>query len=364
MVACGCMDVAVIGASGSVGRAVCGQLLATRALAPEERLQLVGRRGGASETGVFGLAIDLADAYADFAPELEPVLDMEQVRADIIVMVAGDTASDDPASLATRDAVARRNLPLFEELAQGLAAHGSGHEIVLIQSNPVELAVEVFARHLGSKRVIGAGAYNDSLRFRREVADTFCSSAWFAGRRPIVTGYMLGEHGPGAVPMWSTMRAQGVDPDTWAAFIRHIRGHRTIDSLATEVTQARGRLSELLVEHRGEAAFAFVADSPPDVRALVKPWYAHWAGRTSTATAHCVVDIVHELRSGHRVVLPLQVAATERDWPGVAGVIGLAVDIDLQGWHYCVPLDVPEDEREALVSSIGEVQQRLAEWQA
>lgn len=358
------MDVAVIGASGSVGRAVCGQLLATRALAPEERLQLVGRRGGASETGVFGLAIDLADAYADFTPELEPVLDMEQVQADIIVMVAGDTVSDDPSTLATRDAVAHRNLPLFEELAQGLATHGSGHEIILIQSNPVELAVDVFARHLGSKRVIGAGAYNDSLRLRREVADSFCSSSWFAGRRPIVTGYMLGEHGPGAVPMWSTLRAQGVDAATWAAFIGQIRGNRAFDALADEVTRARGNLSELLVAHQGEAAFAFVSHLPPDVRALVKAWYAHWAGRTSTATAHCVVDIVHELRSGHRVVLPLQVAAGANDWPGLRGVTGLAVDIDLEGWHYSVPLDVPEDEHEALVNSILQVQQRLADWQA
>lgn len=364
LVACATMDVAVIGASGAVGRAVCGQLLATRTLTTGERLQLVGRRGGASETGVFGLAIDLADAYADSAPQLEPVLDIRRIQADIIVMVAGDTVSDDPAALATRDAVAHRNLPLFEELARDLAEHGNGHEIVLIQSNPVELAVEVFARRFGSKRVIGAGAYNDSLRLRREVADSFLSSAWSDGRRPIVSGYMLGEHGPGAVPMWSTLRAQGIDAATWSDFIAHIRGSRSFGELAVAVTRARGRLSELLVEHRGEAAYEFVTTLPPDIRALVKAWYAHWAGRTSTATAHCVVDIVQELRSGHRVVLPLQVAGSDQDWPGLAGVVGLAVDIDLEGWHYTVPMQVPDDEHEALLGSIREVNQRLADWQA
>jgi len=358
------MDVAVIGASGSVGRAVCRQLLATRILDHDERLQLVGHRGGASETGIFGLQIDLSDAYAEYAPRLEPILDMDKVRADVIIMVAGDTPSDDPSSRSSREQVARTNLPLFEQMAGSIAQHGSGQEIVLIQSNPVELAVDVFSRHLGRKRVIGAGSYNDSLRLRREVADDFCESPWYRGRRPLVTGYMLGEHGPGAVPMWSTLRAPGVPEADWQAFLAHLRGGRTIASLAEQVAHARDRVGELLIDHQGEAAFAYVSSLPPDARALVKAWFAHWSGRTSTATAHCVVDIVQELRSGHRVVLPLQVACTSQDWPGQDGVIGLAVDIDLQGWHSTVPLDIAQDERDALLAAIASVRQELSDWQS
>ncbi|MFM8895460.1 MAG: lactate/malate family dehydrogenase [Actinomycetales bacterium] len=357
------MDVAVSGAAGAVGRAICGQLLATRALDQGSRLQLVGRRGGASETGVFGLHIDLLDAYANFAPQIEPILDMARIRADVVLMVAGQTPSDDPRYIASRDEVARANLPLFEEEAQALARFGSGHEIVIIQSNPVELAVDVFARHLGRKRVIGAGSYNDSSRLRREVAESFCDSPWFAGRRPLVTGYMLGEHGPGAVPMWSTLRAQGVTRTDWDEFIAHTRAGRALDSLAQQVAHARDRVGELLSRHQGEAAFAFVSQLPPDARSLVKAWFAHWSGRTSTATAHCVVDIVHELRAGHRIVLPLQVACTEDDWPGEAGVIGLAVDLDPEGWHYSVSLQVPADELQALRDATVSVRQQLIAWQ-
>lgn len=358
------MDIAVVGASGSVGRAVCGQLLATGTLAPGERLQLVGRSGSASETGIFGLAIDLRDAYADFAPAIEPILDLERIDADIVIMVAGQTPRDSPAERTARDSVALANLPLFESVASVLASHGKGHEVVVIQSNPVELAVDVFARHLGTKRVIGAGSYNDSLRFRREAAEGFMKSPWYNGRRPLVVGYMLGEHGPAAVPMWSTLRAQGVDPKAWAEYLRDARGDRALADLPVQTTKARDRIGELLTAHRGEQAYAYVASLPPDVRALVKPWFAHWSGRTSTATAHCVVDIVQELRQGHRVVLPLQVACSDEDWPGLAGVVGLAVDIDHVGWHRSIPLDVPEDERQALIGSIRDIQQRLDQWQA
>lgn len=358
------VDVAIIGASGAVGRAVAGQLLATGTLGPGDRLQLVGHRGGASETGVFGLRIDLLDAYAQAAPQVEPILDLALVEADVIIMVAGSTPSDDPQAIASRDDVALANLPLFESCASTIAEHGRGSELVIIQSNPVELAVDVFARHLDPRRVVGAGAYSDTQRFRREIAAGFAESSWGQGRRPIVTGYMLGEHGPAIVPMWSTLRAHGIGLHDWEAYLRFARGGRSLADLPAHAAHARDRVAELLAEHHGEEAFAFVGQLPPDVRAVVKPWFAHWSGRTSTATAHSVVDMVQELRRGHRIVLPLQVACTADDWPGAAGVIGLAVDIDLAGWHFSVPLDLADDEREALLAAIGSVRQRLDAWQS
>lgn len=357
------MDIAVIGASGSVGRAVCGQLLATGTMWPGERLQLVGRRGGASGTGVFGLRIDLLDAYAHAAPVIEQVLDADQIRADVVIMVAGQTPSVDPGSTATRDAVAAANLPLFEYYAQALAEHGTGREIVIIQSNPVELAVDVFARHLGTRRVLGAGAYSDSLRFRREIADGFVHSGLHDGQRPVVTGYVLGEHGPGFIPLWSSLRALGVDGDTWRTYLQSARGPHTLAELPELAAKARLHLSSLLLEHHGPQAFEYVSSLTADARAIVKPWFAHWTGRTSTATAHSVVDIVAELRQGHRVVLPLQVACDEDDWLGMTGVLGMAVDVDLEGRHFVVPLDVTDEEEAALRQAMTTVGQRLADWQ-
>lgn len=340
------------------------QLLATGVMGPGERLQLVGHRGGQSETGVFGLRIDLLDAFSESAPTIEQVLDPEGIKADVIVFVAGNTPSDDPSIATARDAVAATNLPIFERYARVLAEHGRGHELCLIQSNPVELAVDVFSRHLGAHRVVGAGSYSDSLRLRREFADGLLAFGGDITQRPIVSGYMLGEHGPGLVPIWSSLSAFGVDDETWSRYLRHARGGRQISDLSAHAAAARSRLSELLAAHHGEEAFMFVSQLPPDVRAIVKPWFAHWSGRTSTVTAHSVVDLISELRSGHRVLLPLQVAFGAQDWPGGGGVLGLPVDIDLQGWHRTVPLDLASDEEEALEASRISTRRSLDAWQA
>lgn len=355
------MDIAVIGAAGAVGRSVCVQLCAG-VLQPGERLQLVGHRGGASETGIFGLCIDLGDAFGAGAPVLEPVLDPSGIAADIVIMVAGETPSAAPDSQITRDDVARTNLPVYREYAEAMAEYGRGHELVIVQSNPVELAVDVFARHLGPHRVIGAGAYNDSQRFQRMVAEAFLASPWGGRTRPLVTGYVLGEHGPGLVPVWSSLRGHGVDAAAWSAFLSHLRSSREDADLIGEATAARAHVADLLTAHHGERAFSFTRGLPPDVRVVVEPWFAHWAGRTSTVTAHSVVDIVAELRSGHRIVLPLQVACATTHWPGVAGVIGLAVDVDCDGWHMSIPLPVTDAERAALLDSAIAVADRLDQW--
>ena len=350
----------MIGAAGTVGRAVCGQLLATRILQRRERLQLVGRHGGASDTGIFGLRIDLLDAYSETAPQIEQVLDASQIRADIIVMVAGETATTDAHVATTRNEVALTNIPVFEYYAAALAAHGSGRELVVIQSNPVELAVDIFARHLGRHRVVGAGAYSDSLRLRREIADDLFA----AGNRPIVSGYLLGEHGANAVPIWSSLRAAGTNPEQLQDYLRVARGDRRLSDLPTQVAEARAHLSDLVAGHDGEAAFAFAATLPPDIASLVKPWFAHWSGRTSVATAHAVVDLIAQLLSGHRMVLPLQVATHADDWPGTAGVLGVPVDIDMSGWTRTVPLELAADESAALLAAASAISQRLAIWQA
>ncbi len=59
------MDISVIGAGGAIGRETVTQRVAGRVLKPTERLQLVGKRGGASERVLFGLRSDLTDAYAE-----------------------------------------------------------------------------------------------------------------------------------------------------------------------------------------------------------------------------------------------------------------------------------------------------------
>lgn len=93
------MDIAIIGASGTIGRQIAISLVQEHVTSSSSRLQLVGRWGGASERILPALASDLSDAYAEIIPEIEVVFEPTEVRADIIIVAAGQTVSAKPAHL-------------------------------------------------------------------------------------------------------------------------------------------------------------------------------------------------------------------------------------------------------------------------
>lgn len=177
----------MLGATGDVGRQVCSQLIERRVLPPTSRLQLVGRRGGGSERAAHGLRADLIDAYDEHAPLIDVALD----PADVVV------------------------------------------------SNPVELGVRVLADALGRHRVIGMGAWLDTLRFRREIA---VSSGL---RRHRIGGFVGGAHGPDLVPLWSTVRISGLDPAERRAVVDRLRGARSLDGFDAEIARAQRELLSL-----------------------------------------------------------------------------------------------------------------------
>ena len=162
-------DVAIIGAAGSCGRQLAMQLLSRQILAPSARLQLVARRGGKSEVEILGLKTDLRDAFADTAPHIELIDRPELINADILVMLAGSTVPNDPTLNVDRIKLARKNLEIFRTFAEELGRRNGPPPLVIVQSNPVELGVDVFSRSIDRHMVIGAGANSDTMRFSREV---------------------------------------------------------------------------------------------------------------------------------------------------------------------------------------------------
>src|SRR5256884_1512900 len=212
------MDISVIGASGGVGAETVNQLLAGRVLTPSERLQMVG------------LQSDLSDAYAEVTPELEVVLTPEKIRGDIVILAAGAPVM---APNQTRNELAQLNLPVFRRYAQAIAAHGHGQELVLVVSNPVELAVEVFSQYLGRHRVIGVGGYSDSLRFRREIAHDL------GVRRQLVHAFVVGEHGGNMVPLWSSVRILGRDGGQAVADVDRLRGEGVPARVPADMDEGR-----------------------------------------------------------------------------------------------------------------------------
>ena len=111
------MDIAIIGASGTIGRQIAISLVQEHVISSSSRLQLVGRKGGSSENILPALASDLADAYAEFIPTIEIVFELNEIKADIIIVAAGRTVTASPAHLLDhppdRLELAKINLPIL-----------------------------------------------------------------------------------------------------------------------------------------------------------------------------------------------------------------------------------------------------------
>ncbi|MBU3701454.1 MAG: lactate dehydrogenase, partial [Acidimicrobiia bacterium] len=305
------------------------------------RLQLVGHHGGASETELHGLRADLRDAFADDAPTIEITDDPDAVDADVVVMLAGRTVPTDPRANVDRVALARDNLAVFSTYAEVLERR-TAPPLVIVQSNPVELGVHVLSRHLGRHRVLGAGSFSDSLRFRRELADTFGT------RRTHVRALMLGQHGDHLVPVWSGIEIDDRDPAEVRAVIDSLRAGRPLSGLADEIVAHRAELLDIVARNQVHAAFARAAELPPDIRAAVKAFLVHTtAGHTTEiVTAHAVAELVGAVLAGTETVVPAQVRLDgELD---LHGVLGMTVRLTPEGWNEVIDPHLADDEHEAM----------------
>jgi len=335
------MDIAVIGASGDVGRAVAARLVGAGLLDRHERLQLVGRRGGESERVLEGFTVDLLDAFAEQAPMIDVALDPEDIAADLIIMAAGLTIPQRPSPGFRRDILARENAEVFRTYARALAKNGSGHELVVVVSNPVELGVATFARELGRKRVFGMAAYLDSLRFRKEIARELRMS------RRAVHGFMAGEHGDHLVPLWSTVHIFGLSGEDRLRVIQRLRrGARTADFVRA-FSAVKTLLAEMVGRGEVKEAFRYLDTLSPDLRVAAKPFVAHFSGaKTVTATAEAAVEFVATIHHGHDAVVSGQILL-EGEY-GIRGPVGVPFVLSFRGIEEVVELALEDEELEAL----------------
>ncbi|MBN0038686.1 lactate dehydrogenase [Cellulosimicrobium cellulans] len=356
------MDVAVVGATGDVGRQVCTQIVERRVLPPTARLQLVGRAGGASGRAVHGLRADLVDAYDEHAPLLDVAHSPEDVTADVIVVAAGLTPPARTGADPDRRVLAATNGAVLAEYADAIARHGSGHEVVVVVTNPVELGVAVMAERLGRHRVLGMGAWLDTLRFRRELA------VELGVRRHRVGGFVAGQHGEDAVPLWSTVRVSGLDADERARAVATLRRGRTLDALPAEIAAAKDELARVAADDMG-AAFDLIDTWPADLRLVTRPWMTHQSGaKTPAGTASATVDLLEVILDGREIVVAGQVALdgeldgrlTGPDGAPHRGVLGVPVVLGPGGWTRVLLDDPPDDEARRLTHAADGIERMVA----
>ena len=349
------MDVAILGASGDCGREIAGQLVASRVLAPTERLQLVGRASGASSRVLHGMVSDLTDAHAEYVPDLDVALSPREVVADLWVVACGQTPPVGGGHV-DRNSLAQANGAIFGEYAEALAKNGHGAEIVVVVSNPVELGVALFARAIGRERVIGIGAYQDALRFRREIA------ADLGVRRQRVGGFMVGEHGHSQVPIWSSVSVVGLDKNSLSPTLLHLRRGTENQDFGAVCQRELVSLRELVLRGEIKEAFARVDSLPPDVRVVLKPFVTHLSGaKTVMATANVTVDLVRTLLDGHDALVAGQVVL-KADWHGLNGVLGVPVIASASSGMRPVEIDLTPQESAQVKAVSGEISARVAGW--
>lgn len=344
------MDVVIIGATGSCGRQVAAQLAERGVLPHTSTLHLIGHAGGAHESELWGLRADLRDAFADTAPLIEVGTDVAQTGADLVVMMAGATVTRETSD---RAALAETNRRIFGESAEAVSTM-NGEPIVVIQSNPVELAMHLFSSAVPRHRLIGAAAWSDSLRFRRELATDL------GVRRPQVQADMWGQHGDHLVPIWSGVHARGVSEQHFADVVGTAREGRSLADLPDEIPAARTRMLNLVNSGDVPGAYDFIQTQPADIRAAIKPFFTHFtAGRTTElATAHSVVDLVAFIVGGHRRVVPAQVILDGEVWK-TRGPVAVPVMLDPNGWDQVVPVEIAEDEQAALAAAAAAINSSL-----
>ncbi len=278
------------------------------------------------------------------------------------MLAAGRTPPATLGGSTDRDALARDNAEVFRTFADSLASRGSGREVVIVVSNPVELGVAILADALGRERVIGMGAWLDTLRFRRAVA------AELGLHRQRVGGFVLGQHGDAVVPLWSSVRLHGVDPEQQREALARLRGDRTLATYPAELADAKLRMADAAASDFG-SAYEVVDAFPPDLRFVAAPWLTHQSGaKTRNGTAGAVVDLVRTVLDGREILVAGQVAlAGELVLAGepVHGVLGVPIIVSPEGWGgRVVPLPLAADEEAGLADAARRIRALLSDWGA
>jgi malate dehydrogenase len=328
------------------------QMLERQIVPSTSRLQLIGRRGGASENALWGVRSDLRDAFDDWAPTIDLGFGPEEVDADIVVMLAGASVSNDPGVSVDREGLARGNADIFEAYAHALAA-SEREPLVIVQSNPVELAVGIFAEHLHPQRVIGTGAWSDTLRFAREIASDLGVS------RRDVFAHMLGTHGDNLVPLWSAVDVRGLSRDEVEGYIERTRGGHSLAELPDRIRAARAEMLEMVRSGRIAEAYGYVSNLPADLRAAVKPFFTHFTAlrTTEAVTARAAADLVEAFIEGSSLAVPAQVQLSG-DWAdslGLSGVLGVPVLLGRKEWVWILPAPLADDEADAMRRAVNAV---------
>lgn len=268
------------------------------------------------------MRVDLMDAFDDQRVHIEVVPDVPEVEAEIVLVAAGTRFS---SRVPARRDFGASNRAIFERIADQCVTR-LARSLFIVVSNPVELAVKILSFAVDRNRVIGMGAQQDSLRFARAIAADLGMS------RRDVRASVLGEHGPGMIPLWRSVELMQNDPQA-AERLAALRAHAAERSFEVRVARLFAEVQQLVsIDHIAEA-YARARSALPDARIVVEPYITFNNLRsTPSATANATVQVIAAALANDRRRIHGQVDL-RGETAGLYGVCGVPVTIATDGWR-------------------------------
>lgn len=342
-------SISIIGASGAVGSTLATHILRSGLLQEGDRIQLVARGVDSSSMKLLSMRIDLMDAFDDQGIEIEVVANIEDVDGDIIVVCAGVSLQgrfDDRRKWGTA------NRDVYEAIAE-TCARRVPNAFFIVVSNPVELAVRIFAEKLGRMRVLGMGAEQDSLRFARAIAHDLGMS------RHDVFASVLGEHGQAMIPLWSSVRLDTTDTRL-QDYLDVMRLQSAMTPLEQRVMELKSSVLNLLESGLVNEAYETTRRSLPDARIFVQPLITlHTLHSTPNATANATLSFLAALFGKNERPLHGQVLLAG-DFCGIHGVCGVPVNVERNGWRIREIESLTGEEKLQIVDAVTSIERYVA----
>ncbi|HJX24069.1 MAG TPA: malate dehydrogenase [Candidatus Bathyarchaeia archaeon] len=180
--------------------------------------------------------------------------DEEVQGADIILVSAGEPRL--PGVQMSRRDLALKNAIIVRHIAEATAPRNPKAKYVVI-TNPVDAMAMIFKKYSGAEFVISTGTNLESLRFRSKLARNL--------GMPVtrVQGWVGGEHGDAAVILWSTVKANNVSVEGYAASKEIIFSRNALETYMKEI-------SRLIIDNIGGTEYGPAASFRDIVRAIAK----------------------------------------------------------------------------------------------
>ncbi len=180
--------------------------------------------------------------------------DEEVAGADIILISAGEPRI--PGVKMSRRDLAVQNAKIIKHVSEATVQKNQGARYIVI-SNPVDAMAMVCKKYTEADFVISTGTNLESLRFRSKLSEAFKVP------QNQVEGWVGGEHGDAALPLWSTTKIRNLPVEKYAVTKNRILPKKEIDSYVKNI-------SKFIIDNIGGTEYGPAASFRDITRAIVR----------------------------------------------------------------------------------------------